>query len=165
VLRISAAKGGTSVLADAFLAQPWLTEEEIRFAFAGACCCNWGDDLQDVREISHAVPSRSSRRRPPRARRWMSWCCNCCIFSRNIADRMDPCRHGTASLKDLLRMSWRSLILMAVANAPAFFTPAFLANSKLLRLPLRLSPCAQPEAHRSQSLYAFVFDAFCRFRH
>jgi hypothetical protein len=64
-------------------------------------------------------------------------------------------------LKDLLRMSWRTLIVMAVAENHTFFSSAFLAE---------LEPCSnfrfgflrsrnQKLAGR-QALYATLFDAF-----
>jgi hypothetical protein len=39
---------------------------------------------------------------------------------------MDALPHGTATHKGLLRMSWRSLVLMAVAQAHEYFSPALL---------------------------------------
>ena len=50
VLRMSCAKGGSSVLADACLARGWLNEEESRFSFEWGTLLQLGDDLQDVRE-------------------------------------------------------------------------------------------------------------------
>jgi len=50
VLRISCAKGGTSVLADACLARGEINQQESRFAFAWGVLLQLGDDLQDVRE-------------------------------------------------------------------------------------------------------------------
>ncbi|MGC1968734.1 MAG: hypothetical protein WA673_19895, partial [Candidatus Acidiferrales bacterium] len=50
VLRMSCAKGGSSVLADACLAHGCLSGEESRFAFEWGVLLQLGDDLQDVRE-------------------------------------------------------------------------------------------------------------------
>jgi hypothetical protein len=50
LLRMSCAKGGSSVLADACLARGWLSEDEHRFAFEWGVLLQLGDDLQDVRE-------------------------------------------------------------------------------------------------------------------
>lgn len=50
VLEISCAKGGASVLADAFLANADLSEAESRFAFDWGVLLQLGDDLQDLRE-------------------------------------------------------------------------------------------------------------------
>jgi hypothetical protein len=49
-------------------------------------------------------------------------------FSEYVADQIDRLPHGEPALKRLLRMSWRSLILMAVARSHRFFTSAFLAE-------------------------------------
>jgi hypothetical protein len=161
ILRISSAKGGTSVLADACLAHPWLTEEEIRFAFDWGVLLQLGDDLQDVHEDldrgSVTLFTQAAAQRQPLDELVLQLL----HFSRNIADRMDRLPNGSTSLKELLRMSWRSLILMAVANAPSFFTPAFLAE---------LEACSafrfdflRARNHKltgRESLYAFVFDAF-----
>jgi hypothetical protein len=51
ILKISCSKGGTSVLADACLAQCRLSEEENRFAFEWGVLLQIGDDLQDVEKI------------------------------------------------------------------------------------------------------------------
>ncbi len=50
VLRISCAKGGSSVLADGCLVRGWLTEVESEFCFDWGVLLQLGDDLQDVRE-------------------------------------------------------------------------------------------------------------------
>ena len=69
ILRVSCAKGGSSVLADACLANGWLSEQQSRFAFEWGVLLQLGDDLQDVREASTAAqprcflaPRRSARR-------------------------------------------------------------------------------------------------------
>jgi hypothetical protein len=49
-LRMSCAKGGSSVLADACLTRGWLNEEESRFSFEWGVLLQLGNDLQDVRE-------------------------------------------------------------------------------------------------------------------
>jgi hypothetical protein len=53
-LRVSCAKGGSSVLADACLAYGSLAKEESRFAFEWGVLLQAGDDLQDVREDNAA---------------------------------------------------------------------------------------------------------------
>ena len=74
---------------------------------------------------------------------------------------MDRMPGGTQSMKSLLRMSWRSLILMAVADVQPYCTRAFLAE---------LEPCSSfrfsfLRAHNEsltgrQALYDVLFDAF-----
>ena len=46
-------------------------------------------------------------------------------LSDRVAARMEAMPGGTAALKDLLRMSWRNLILMAVAGAQEFLHRGF----------------------------------------
>ena len=53
LLRMSCAKGGSSVLADACLARGWLNPEESRFAFEWGVLLQLGDDLQDLHEDMH----------------------------------------------------------------------------------------------------------------
>lgn len=50
ILELSFYKGGTSVLADAFLVKPDLTEEEMLFAFQYGTFLQLIDDLQDISE-------------------------------------------------------------------------------------------------------------------
>ncbi len=128
LLRLSCAKGGTSVLADACLAHGFLSDQEARFAFAWGVLLQLGDDLQDVEDdLKHRAAtlfSRSAAAGLPLdnlVRQLLA-------FSEHVADQIDSLPHGEPVLKRLLRMSWRSLILMAVARSHRFFTPAFLAE-------------------------------------
>jgi len=69
VLEISCEKGGSSVLADAFLACGTLDEAESRFAFHWGVLLQLGDDLQDLRDDmrrgSATLFTRAVRRREP----------------------------------------------------------------------------------------------------
>jgi hypothetical protein len=128
LLRISCAKGGTSVLADACLVRGFLDERESEFAFLWGVLLQLGDDLQDVHEDlargSDTLFTRAVRARiPPDA-----LVLQLLNFSETVAARMNAFPHGTATHKQLLRSSWRSVILMAVALAHTCFTPAFLAR-------------------------------------
>jgi hypothetical protein len=161
VLRISCGKGGSSVLADACLAQPRLTPDESRFSFAWGVLLQLGDDLQDVREDlargSVTLFTRSAAQDKPLD----SLVLQLLHFSQHVADRMDNLPNGTRSLKNLMRMSWRALILMAVADAQQFFSPAFLDE---------LEPCSffrfnflrasNEKLTNRQTLYATLLDAF-----
>ena len=128
LLRLSCAKGGTSVLADACLAHGSLSDAEARFAFDWGMLLQLGDDLQDVqgdlKQGSATLFTSSAAAELPLdnlVRQLLT-------FSERVADQIDLLPHGEASLKQLLRMSWRSLILMAVARSPRYFTPVFLAE-------------------------------------
>jgi hypothetical protein len=160
-LRISCAKGGSSVLANACLAQPWLTPEEIRFSFDWGVLLQLGDDLQDVREDLSRGSVTLFTRAAALGNSLDSLVLQLLNFSQQVADRMDRLPHGTRMLKDLLRMSWRTLILMAVADAQQFLSPAFLAElepSSLFRFDF-LRARNEKLAGR-QALYAVLFDAF-----
>ena len=161
LLHMSCAKGGSSVLADACLARGWLNPQEGRFAFEWGVLLQLGDDLQDVREDllrgSVTLFSGAAALGTPLdalATQLLS-------FGGQVADRMDALPNGKPMLKELLRMSWRSLIVGAVADSHQFFTPEFLAEAE------RTSPFrfAFLRARRDrlagrQGLYAKLFDAF-----
>ena len=161
VLRISCAKGGTSVLADACLAQPWLTPEESRFSFEWGILLQLGDDLQDVGEDLRCGSATLFTRAAAQGKPLDSLVMQLLNLSHQVAGRMDRLPNGTPVLKNLLRMSWRSLILMAVADAQQFFSPPFLAQ---------LEPCSSfrfnflrtrnEKLTGRQALYDVLFDAF-----
>jgi hypothetical protein len=161
VLRISCAKGGSSVLADACIAQPWLTPEESRFSFEWGVLLQLGDDLQDVREDLEQGSLTLFTRAAAEGKPLDSLVRQLLHFSHLVANRMDNLANGADALKDLMRMSWRLLILMAVADAQEFWSPGFLAE---------LEPCSlfhfdflrarnQKLAGR-EALCASLFDAF-----
>jgi hypothetical protein len=161
LLQMSCAKGGSSVLADACLARGWLSPQESRFAFEWGVLLQLGDDLQDVREDllcgSATLFSRAAALGTPLdalATQLLS-------FGDQVADHLDALPSGEPMLKELLRMSWRSLIVGAVGDSPQFFTPEFLAATE------RTSPFrfAFMRARRDrlaghQGLYANLFEAF-----
>ena len=129
-LRVSCAKGGSSVLADGCLAYGSLTMEESRFAFEWGVLLQLGDDLQDVREdlrrgsmtlFSHAAAS---------GRPLDALTIQLLKFAEHVGKRMEELPAGTAPFKELLAMSWRSLIIGAVADSREFFSVAFLREAE-----------------------------------
>jgi hypothetical protein len=161
LLRVSCAKGGTSVLADACLAQGWLTGEESRFSFEWGVLLQLGDDLQDVgedlRRGSLTLFSRAALQGMPLD----SLVIQLLNFGEKVGARMDDLPNGTRMFKKLLRMSWRSLIVGAVANSHEFFTPEFLEQAECWS-PFRFAFLrARNERLTSrQGLYATLFEAF-----
>jgi hypothetical protein len=165
LLHMSCAKGGSSVLADACLAHGWLTEDESRFAFEWGVLLQLGDDLQDVHEdiergsiTLFSVAAAAGEPLDGLVKQLLG-------FSGQVADRMDKLPHGTAVLKDLLRMSWRSLIIEAVADSHEFFSLAFLKECE------RCSPfrfeflrARRQRLTGRQGLYEILFDAFLEAR-
>jgi hypothetical protein len=161
LLRISCAKGGTSVLADACLAQPWLTPEESRFSFEWGVLLQLGDDLQDVQEDLRRGSDTLFTRAAAAGLPLDSLVLQLLNFSRHVAERMDRLPHGSAMLKDLLRMSWRSLILMAAADARQFFSPAFLAELETCSaFRFKFLEDRNGNLAGRESFYAVLFDAF-----
>lgn len=126
VLRLSCAKGGTSVLADACLVRGSLTAQQAEFAFAWGVLLQLGDDLQDIGEDlqrgSETLFTRAVRAGQPLD----AMVAQLLTFSEVVGVQLDGLAHGDAFFKNLLRMSWRSLILMAVAQYHTLFTPHFV---------------------------------------
>jgi hypothetical protein len=161
VLRISCAKGGSSVLADACLVQPALTPEQGRFSFDWGVLLQLGDDLQDVAEdlqrgslTLFTLAIREGRPLDGLVRQLLH-------FSERVSGQMEELENGSGALKELMRTSWRLLILMAAADALPFFTRDFLAE---------LEPCSgfrfgflrkrKEKLAVRKTLYAPLFDAF-----
>lgn len=132
VLQLSIAKGGTSVLVDACLARGSMRAEESRAAFEWGALLQLGDDLQDVhddlRRGSATFFTRAIRQGQPLDSLVLQLLALC----DQVAVHMDGLAHGSQLLKDLLRMSWRSLIIAAVAEAHEFFTPGFIVEIEQL---------------------------------
>ena len=133
ILRISCFKGGTSVLADAFLVHGILTTQQSRFAFDWGVLLQLGDDLQDIREDLDRGSATLFTRAIHRRRPLDALALQLLNFGDTAATEMDDLPHGSRIHKDLMRMSWRSLVLMAVAQAHEYFTPKLLAQ---------LEPCS-----------------------
>jgi hypothetical protein len=126
LLRISFAKGGSSVLADACLALGRLSECDAELAFDWGAVLQLGDDLQDVREDLRRGSQALFTRALQSGRPLDALAAQLLNFSEYVATRMNQFPYGTATLKNLLRISWRSITLAAIANATEFFSPAFL---------------------------------------
>jgi hypothetical protein len=161
VLQMSCAKGGTSVLADACLARGRLTPQESQFAFLWGVLLQLGDDLQDVREDlqrgSVTLFSRAAALGTPLD----PLAVQLLTFSEQVATCMDGLPHGSAMLKHLLRTSWRSLIVGAVADSHQFFTPSFVAEMDSSS-PFRFAflRARRDRLTSRQGLYATLFEAF-----
>jgi hypothetical protein len=149
------------VLADACLAHGWLSAAESRFSFEWGVLLQLGDDLQDVREDmqrgSVTLFSRAAAQGMPLdglATQLLS-------FSESVSTRMDTLPSGSPMLKNLLRMSWRSLIVGAVADSHKFFTPGFLEETERSS-PFRFAflRARRKRLANRQGLFATLFDAF-----
>lgn len=170
LLRLSCAKGGTSVLADACLSRGALTAAESRFAFEWGVLLQLGDDLQDIAEDldrgSETLFSRAARCGQPLD----SLVRQLLAFSERVGQRMESldcvAREQNAArqnehLRRLLRMSWRSLILGAVAESHPYFTPQFLAEAEQSsHFRFAFLRARRQRLASSQGLYASLFELF-----
>jgi hypothetical protein len=129
-LRVSCAKGGSSVLADACLAYGSLTNQESRFAFEWGVLLQLGDDLQDVREDLRRRSMTLFSQTAAAGRRLDGLTIQLLKFSERVGESMKDLPHGTAVFKELLEMSWRSLIIGAVAESREYFSEAFLREAE-----------------------------------
>jgi hypothetical protein len=128
ILRISCAKGGTSVLANACLARGWLNEQEEQLSFEMGTLLQLGDDLQDLRDDLR----RDSATLFTAAALCGSPLDGLATRLLNLQERTalvtESLPHCSPTLCRLLRVSWRSLILGAVAQSHEFFSPRFLSE-------------------------------------
>ncbi len=129
-LRVSCAKGGSSVLADACLAYGSMTRQESRFAFEWGVLLQLGDDLQDVREDIRRGSMTLFSRTAAAGRPLDGLTIQLLKFSEHVGRGMRELPRGTTVFKELLAMSWRSLIIGAVADSRDFFSPAFLREAE-----------------------------------
>lgn len=165
VLRISCAKGGTSVLADTCLARGWLNRDEAQFGFAWGVLLQLGDDLQDLDEDLKRGSTTVFSKAAANGDMLDGLVRQLLNLSERVGDEMRGLPHASALLENLLRMSWRSLIIGAVANAPEYFSAEFLAEAEA-RSPFRfafLRDRKKKLAGRS-GLYETVFDTFLESR-
>lgn len=160
-LRFSCEKGGSSVLADACLARGWMTEQEARFAFEWGILLQLGDDLQDVHEdlrrgsmtlFSHAAGTGELLDVPT---------VQLLAFADHVGKQMDQLPQASATLKDLLKMSWRSLIIRAIADSHEFFSAAFVRQAEKCS-PFRFEFLRkrQDRINAQHGIYAHMFEAF-----
>ena len=160
ILRISCAKGGSSVLADACLVRGWLTGQEAQIAFDWGVLLQLGDDLQDVREDLRRGSATLFTRAAAAGIPLESLVTQLLNFSQAVGAGLEDLPTGPATLKNLLRMSWRSLIVAAVANAPEFFSPVFLRELERSS-PFRFAflQARHKKLSSSRGLYVTVFNA------
>jgi hypothetical protein len=151
------------VLADGFLVHGRLEAEESEFAFLWGVLLQLGDDLQDVHEDlvrgSDTVFTREARAGRPLD----ALVTQLLNLSDEVAARMDALRCGDGTHKALLRMSWRSLVLMAVAHAHEHFTPEFLAGLESCS-PFRFSflRSRRERLHGEAGLFRSLFELIVR---
>jgi len=161
ILRISFAKGGSSVLADACLVRGWLSPSESQISFDWGALLQLGDDLQDVREDLRRGSATLFTRVVAEGKTLDALVTQLLNFSHHVGGELDGFANGSKALKNLLRMSWRSIIVGAVANAQEFFSAAFLAEIERTS-PFRFTILRRRREHLTgcQGLYARAFNVF-----
>ena len=161
LLRLSCAKGGTSVLADACLGRGSLTGQESQFAFEWGVLLQLGDDLQDIAEDLERGSITLFSRAAAEGRQLDSLVLQLLNFSERVGSRMESLPHGTPTLRHLLRMSWRSLILGAVANSHQFFSAGFLEEAEQSsHFGFAFLRSRRERLASSHGLYTSLFEAF-----
>jgi hypothetical protein len=161
LLAMSCAKGGTSVMADACLSHGWLSPQESRFSFEWGMLLQLGDDLQDVRQDLARGSMTLFSRAAAAGTELDALVLQLLRFSERVGAQMDDLPHGNEMLRELLRTSWRSLIIGAIAESHEFFTPQFLHEAE------RCSPfrygflrARNKKLASRHGLYTTLFDAF-----
>jgi len=161
ILRISFAKGGTSVLADACLVRGWLYPHESRLSFDWGALLQLGDDLQDLREDLGRGSATLFTRTIAMGKPLDALAAQLLNFSQRVGLAVNGFSGGSAELKDLLRTSWHTIIVGAIGNAPEFFSTAFLGGierSSPFRFGFLRERHGSLAGHRG--LYASVFSAY-----
>jgi len=125
LLHLSIAKGGASVLTDAYLVHGSLTEDEAEFMFAYGVVLQLMDDLQDFREdLSNRHMTLFTLRAnlgsldEVTARLWAFTKTVIWGFNRFAFAQPDH-------LKSLIQQNLRLLLVQTVARNPEFYTPEF----------------------------------------
>jgi hypothetical protein len=126
ILHISVEKGGTSVLADAYIAKGRLSRQEVQFAFGYGVFLQLIDDLQDVTEdLAHGhltVFTLSARKvsLDRLANRLLA-------FLDGILTTASPCPlPQTTILTELIRRSCRGLILESISLNPELYSNEYV---------------------------------------
>jgi hypothetical protein len=128
VLALSFAKGGSSVLADAYLAGGSVTGDQARFAFDWGVLLQLADDLQDVRADRErgllTLFSQASERGP------LDEVTNRTLqFARKVMAQLDAFQApGTEALKDLIQSSSYSLLIRSAGEAGESYSKPYLAR-------------------------------------
>jgi hypothetical protein len=125
ILRLSFAKGGASVLADAYLAKGSLSEAEQRFAFGWGVLLQLGDDLQDLtsdRERGfHTLFSTAAAKGT-----LDDLTTQTLRFAGAVIESLNALPNGAEHLKELLRKNSISLLTTAAGEQSGCYSTAYL---------------------------------------
>ena len=124
VLGISIEKGGTSVLADGYLASGTLGPAQRLFCFGHGVFAQLLDDLEDIQQDYEAgrltVYSQAAGRWPLDALTNRTF-----HFGHKVLERLD-CFNIAEPVKDLIRSGATSILIETASLAERFYTPAYL---------------------------------------
>jgi hypothetical protein len=127
LLYLTFAKGGSSVLADAYLAGGSLSEAEAAFAFSWGVLLQLSDDLQDFeqdqRSGSLTLFSQAARRE-----RLDGLTNRTFHFAERAMLLLDELPGISSTLADLLRRSSQSLLTRSAGSLPELYSKAYLAE-------------------------------------
>ncbi len=127
LVRLTFTKGGTSVLADAYLAAGNLAQPEARFAFNWGVVLQLGDDLQDL-DSDHKRGSQTLFTQTVRSGPLDAITNRTFHFSRCVMAQMAGLPNAAEVLKQLVARSSRLLLIRNAANAPGAYTRSYLAE-------------------------------------
>jgi hypothetical protein len=144
LLRLSIAKGGASVLTDAYLVRGSLTDEEAEFAFAYGVVLQLVDDLQDLPQDlanRHMTIFTLHAGLGPldevTARLW--------AFTQGVLWHFNRLASAQpVSLKSMIQDNFRLLLMQTVARNPSYYTPEFVRRVEA-SLPVRFCYLASQE--------------------
>jgi hypothetical protein len=127
IAELTITKGGTSVLADAYLAAGNLSENEARLAFNWGVVLQLGDDLQDFRSDrkrhSLTLFTHAAKREPLDRVTSQTF-----HFSRAVMADLAQLSTCPQVLKELLARSSRLLLIRSAAAVPEHYSTAYLAK-------------------------------------
>ncbi len=156
VQRLVFRKGGTSVLADAYLANGTVSEEQASFAYGWGIVLQLADDLQDVRkDCKRGLLTLFSMRAGNETLDDVT------SRTLNFTARVMGQLEKADALKDLIRSSSHSVLIRAAGEAGEFYSPAYLAELEQYS-PFRFETLRERKAPlaRRGSMLARLFEAY-----
>ncbi len=157
-LDLTVTKGGTSVLADAYLAAGHLTAFEAKVAFDWGVVLQLGDDLQDF----HGDRARGSRTLFTGAAAFgaLDGVTNKTFhFSRSVMREVAALPTCPAVMKSLLERSSRLFLIRSVAGAAPFFTKPYLGRlEQYSPFTFRFLKNRERRCYRRRAQYARLFE-------
>ena len=161
VLALSFEKGGTSVLADGYLAGETLTPEQARFAFNWGVFLQLADDLQDVQDDRkrgvQTIFSRAAGREPLDAltNRLMQFGAEVMMQMHDLPDV------GSLPLRQLIARSCLSFLVRSAGEASGLYTKEYVAAVEALS-PFRFAFLNDRQRRLAchRGIFAKLFEAF-----